>query len=81
MIGIPKTIYRLSNCTLTPSSSGRASNLTHMLALPKVDFARAGSRFSLSSNNVHLLQDSGAEGTAHVEKAIYSREVILAWLR
>ena len=42
-MGIPKTIYDLNNCTLTPSPSGRALNLTHMLALSKVDFARAGS--------------------------------------
>jgi hypothetical protein len=36
-IGIPKTIYDLNNCTLAPSPSGRALNLTHMFATPKVN--------------------------------------------
>ncbi len=39
-IGIPKTIYDLNNCTLAPSPSGRALNLTHMFAVPKVNVRR-----------------------------------------
>src|SRR5918997_2958633 len=31
-IGIPKTIYDLNNCTLAPSPSRKALNLTHMFA-------------------------------------------------
>ncbi len=36
-IGIPKTIYDLNNCTLAPSPSGRALNLTHTFATSKVN--------------------------------------------
>src|ERR671913_2364926 len=38
-------------------------------------------RANHSLSNVHLLQAGGAEGTAHVEQAVYGREVILARLR
>src|SRR5829696_6783100 len=41
-------LYGMNNYTLAPSPSGRALTLTHMLALPKVDFSRAGSRYLLS---------------------------------
>src|SRR5215203_7500080 len=77
----PMPTTSLAKFRLSPTNSSRRRFLSTPLGIPP----QGGMRFlyfgngihvlvlanrSLS-NNVHLLQDSGAEGTAHVEKAIY----------